>query len=294
MRYRPILLFISFLGAVALPAQELIVEYVEGYLEIQDGGSWYELYIGDVVERDSSVRVDSGSYAEISDGAVTIKLLRPGVYTIGELLDSAQAQSDAGLGSLIAGRVGRLVGEDDRGAASAGGVRASEAATDDRMQWAGGAEVDELIEEGVTMLEEGDYEEAFYIFEEAYEYSSFDQEPDLLFLMGYSLAFMGETVDALDYFADAALDPENEYYDSYAVAYAQLLLETFAFEDAADLLDEYLVTAEDPADVQYAYLLYGMALRGAGRPDQAREALEEAAASEADPGVRRAARSLLN
>ncbi len=285
-----LLLAIAVTGAVA---QELVVEYVEGYLELRDSGSWYELYIGDVVDRDDVIRLDEGAYAELSDGLVTIRLTRAATYEMEDLLDSVQNQQRANIGSLVANRLGRMTNSDDRGATTVGGVRASEAATEDRLQWAGGADVDELVEEGIRMLDEGDYLEAFYIFEEAYEYSSFEEEGDFLFLMGYALALEGDVGEALSYYEDAALEPDSEYYDDYMMAYAQLLIETFAFEDAVALLEEYVEESEDDYDRQYGYLLLGIAFDGAGDADASEAALEEAADIDADGDITNAAMAML-
>lgn len=287
-----LMLAIAVTGAVA---QELIVEYVEGYLEVRDSGSWYELYIGDVVGRDDVIRLDEGAYAELSDGSLTIRLTRAATYEMADLLESAQDQQRANIGSLVANRLGRMTNSDDRGSTTVGGVRASEAATEDRLQWAGGADVDELAEEGMLMLDEGDYLEAFYIFEEAYEYSSFEEEGDFLFLMGYALALDGEVNEALTYYEDAQLEPESEYYADYKLAYSQLLIEVFAFEEAGNVLEDFLEMAQDADDydMQYAFFLLGIAMDGAGMSDAAAGAFEQAVGINADADLTATAEAFL-
>ena len=87
--------------AAIVVGQDFIVDYVDGYLDVDDGGSWYELYIGDPVAADDVVRLGADSYAELSNGVTTIKLTRPGTYDISQLASSARRTASSGVGGLV-------------------------------------------------------------------------------------------------------------------------------------------------------------------------------------------------
>ena len=55
------------LVATVVMGQEFIVDYVDGYLDVDDSGSWYELYIGDPVGVSDTVRLGQTSSAGLAD-----------------------------------------------------------------------------------------------------------------------------------------------------------------------------------------------------------------------------------
>jgi tetratricopeptide (TPR) repeat protein len=274
-RILPVLFLL--LVTAALVAQDFIVDYVDGYLDVRDGGSWYELYIGDPVSSTDSVRLGSGSYAELSDGVITIKLTRPGVYQISELSSSARRTESSGVGGLILNRVGRLTGQDDEQEQSfAGGVRASEAVNQNQPTWAGGESVTELINEGLALLNTGAVEDAYWMFQEAYDYALDDDEYALsAFYYGYGAALVGETSEAFELLEDIGPDPETDYFADHVIVLGQLLIETFAYEDALNYLT-LLIESEgaDEGALQSALLLAGLAYDGMGDSRLARTYLQ--------------------
>jgi len=261
--------------AVGLHAQEFTVDYVDGYLEIQDGG-WYELYIGDPLSGDDTVRLGDNSYAELSDGSVTIKLTRPGVYRIEDLSASSRRTSGSGVGNLILNRVGRLTGQDEEEQTVAGGVRASEAVNQNQPTWAGGESVDELITEGLGLLNTGEVQDAYWVFQEAYDYALDDDEYAMsAFYYGYGSALIGETTEAFKLLEDVGPDPATDYFADHVIVLGQLLVETFAFEDAIDVLTMLTDETDQDAEArQSALLLTGLAYDGMGNTRLARTYLE--------------------
>lgn len=269
------LAILAFL-AVGAFAQDFTVDYVDGYLEVRDG-AWYELYIGDPVSANDTVRLGDNSYAEISDGMVTIKLTRPGTYRIADLSSSARRTGGSGVGSLILTRVGRLTGNEEQQQQTAvGGVRASEAVNQNQPTWAGGESVDELIKEGLGLLNAGEVQDAYWVFQEAYDYALDDDEyAKSAFYYGYGAALVGETSEAFELLEDVGPDPDTDYFADHVIVLGQLLVETFAFEDALDYLG--LLTndsAQDKEARQQALLLAGLAYDGMGDTRQARTQFE--------------------
>ncbi len=272
-------LFVLALLAVTtlLFGQEFVVEYIDGYLDVDDGGSWYELYIGDVVSQLDTLRLDEGSYAELSSGSMTIRLTRPGTYFVGDLVSTARRTASSGVGGLVLGRVGRLTGQqEEQEQTAAGGVRASEAVNQNQPTWAGGESVDELIDQGLALLQQGEYQDAYWLFQEAYDYALDDTEyAKSLFYYGYGAALIGNTEEAFDLLEEIGPDPDTDYYADHVIVLGQLLIETFAFEDAVSYLEPL---AEDnraePDARQSALLLTGLAYDSMGDRRLARTYLE--------------------
>jgi tetratricopeptide (TPR) repeat protein len=288
-------LIFSLVLSVALSA-EAVVGYVDGVLEVDDGGAWYELYIGDAVDDGDTIRLAEDSYAELASGSTTVKLSRAGIYEVSDLIESTGRTQTAGLAGMVLGRIGRLSGSDEEQTQTvAGGARASEAATQSGPTWAGGEAIGDLIDEGVVLLNEGDYEDAYYVFEEAFDYAISDEEYAMAaFYFGYSSSLVGQPVQAFDLLEEVGPDPDTDYYPSHVLALGQLLVESFAYDEAIEYLEPLAddITRE-PADVQSAELLLGLAYDGMGMTGLAREYLGRASRTVPGTPAASAARRLL-
>jgi len=164
---------------------------------------------------------------------------------------------------------------------AAGGARASEAVNQNAPTWAGGETIDELIAEGTDLLNEGAYEDAYYVFEEAYDYAISDLEYSrALFYYGYASTLVGRNAQAFDLLEEIGPDQETDYFASHVLALGQLLVESFAYDEA---IDHLTVLAEDdeqaPEDIQSAQLLLGIAYDGLGMAGRARTYLRQARAT---------------
>jgi len=276
----PLTLLLILASAVA--AQEVVIGYVDGTLEVREGSTWYELFIGDAVDESDRIRLGADAYAELTNGQTTVKLSRPGTYEVSDLILGAGRTESTGIAGMVLNRIGRLTGreaEEDR--TVAGGVRASEAVNQNAPDWVGGEAIDDLIAEGTGLLNEGAYEDAYYVFQEAYDYAISDAEyARALFYYGYASTLVGRSAQAFDLLEEVGPDAGTDYYSSHVLALGQLLVESFAYDEAV----EYLTAlAEDddqaPEDVQSARLLLGIAYDGLGMRQQARATLRAASAT---------------
>lgn len=277
MKRRSPLVLILLAVTTLLFGQEFVVEYIDGYLDIDERGSWYELYIGDVVTASDTLRLDDGSYAELTSGSMTIRLTRPGTYYVGDLVSTARRTASSGVGGLVLGRIGRLTGQqEEEEQTAAGGVRASEAVNQNQPTWAGGESVDELIEQGLGLLNAGAYQDAYWIFQEAYDYALDDEEyAKSLFYYGYGASLIGNTEEAFDLLEEVGPDPNTDYYADHVIVLGQLLIETFAFEDAVEQLEPLVQDSSAEAGArQSAMLLTGLAYDAMGDRRLARTYLE--------------------
>lgn len=271
-----------FIVSVSVVAQQIVVGYVDGLLEVRENGNWYDLFIGDAVAQSDTIRLGSNSYAELTSGRTTVRLSRSGTYEVSDLIEGTGRTQSTGIASMVLGRISRITGRDDEQAqTAAGGARASEAVNQTAPTWAGGESIDELIAEGTDLLNEGAYEDAYYVFQEAYDYAITDDEyARALFYYGYASSLVGKSAQAFDLLEEVGPQSDTSYFASHVLALGQLLIESFANDDAVDYLSA-LVEAEDqaPEDIQSAQLLLGIAYDGLGMAGQARTYLRRARAT---------------
>jgi len=208
---------------------------------------------------------------------ITIKLTRPGTYLISQLSTSARRTQSSGVAGLVLGRIGRLTGQQAaQEQTTAGGVRASEAVNQNQPTWAGGESVDELIQNGLGLLNQGEFQDAYWVFQEAYDYALDDDEyARSVFYYGYGAALIGSTGEAFDLLEEVGPNPDTDYFEDHVIVLGQLLLETFAYEDAI----EYLALLNEDAGAdkgaqQSSLLLTGLAYDGMGNVRLAKQYLE--------------------
>jgi tetratricopeptide (TPR) repeat protein len=283
---------------VGLPllGQEILIGYVDGVLEVRDGSRWSELYIGDAVSPSDRIRLGRESYAELTSGRTTVKLSRAGTYAVSNLIEGTGRTESTGIAGMVLNRISRLTGRgEDETKTSAGGARASEAVNQSAPTWAGGESIPELIAEGKQLLSDGAYEDAYYVFQEAYDYAITDEEyARSLFYYGYASTLVGKSAQAFDLLQEIGPDEDTEYFASHVLALGQLLIESFAYNDAVNYLSELeQANGQDPADVQSAQLLIGVAYDGMGNAEQARTYFRRASETIRDNEVARTAERLL-
>ncbi len=289
-----VLLFLVVIASASLFGQDLYVGYSAGYVDLLRDGEWSELYIGDYLYDDDTIRLDAGAVVEIGGVGSKITLTREGTYRVSSLLSSAATQKQAGVGSLLAGKMKSMFGKQEQQTQSAvGGVRAAEAASDEGdLQWIEG-EVEEYIGEGIRSLESEEYEAALSSFQEAYDYALDPMEENkALFYIGYTNAMMGQTDKALNSLSGLDVSTEAEIYYDYYFVTGKLLLDTFAYRDAAELLSTFNDLYADEEQKQIISFLSGVAYQGAGNNDRAKEYLEKVISINADTDIAMTAKSL--
>lgn len=300
LAHRRAVLHVCVLAAVALTplaAQMVSVDYVEGDVFVGDSGSGGGdlLFIGDTVGAGQYIEVAAGGYAELSSGGQTLRLAREGVFSVAELFTGAAsvASRQSAVMSSITNRLRRLTTDDDDQAreSTVAGVRASEAAAEPEVEWAGDEDVGELIAEGVELLAEGLYEDAWYVFGDAWDFAFGDDEDIAGFYYGYASWLVGESADARDTFEFIDPAPESEIYGDYLAAYAQVLIDDGEPNAAVDLLAP-ATRGGDEGVRQLALFLTGLAHLELGDENAAIRALSDAARLTADPGIAETAAAL--
>jgi tetratricopeptide (TPR) repeat protein len=263
-----ILFILTVFIGLTLAAEDLSVDYIDGYLDVQRGSRWVEVFPGDVVSTGDTIRLDQDSFAELRGRNKTLSLTEPGIYEVSRLLAAQTETASLGLGSIVSGKLSVLLNDSQVKTQSAvGGVRASEAAAAPVIDWMESESL-ELIDKGKELLAAGNTGGAIRQFEEAYDLAMDDQEETMAsYHLGYAYAVEGNTGKALKYLTLTDADPYLENYHNHILLAGNLLINSFAYEKAAALFDSYNPSGaayKAPETEQMIYLLHGMSLKMKG------------------------------
>ncbi len=263
--------FLLMLSPLLLSGEELIVDYVEGFVEVHTRDGWVEVFIGDIVDEDSSIRLEPGSLLELSGTNIHLTLTTEGTYSIQDLIKSSTERSTSGVGSLIANKLLPLGGSSSVGSRSAvGGVR-GDFADEETFSWVE-SEAAELIERGKQLLSESDFEKALEVFKEAYDFAYEDEVDEVLYYLGYSSYLLGDIISAERYLSQIDVKQDSSYYSNLILLKGNIYLETFAYQKAISLFDNFLTTERgrilDPSLKQTVYLMEAMAFQGLGNREK--------------------------
>jgi tetratricopeptide (TPR) repeat protein len=288
---RILLIFAAILLTAPVYSVDIEIEYLDGYLDVEDGGEWYELLIGDVITDADTIRLDEDSVAELMIPGNKLTLTKPGVYVVADLIKASGENRSLGIASVIGSKIRSIVQEPQKSQTAVMGVRGSK--SDDKLEWMSG-DTAELLATGKDYLAEGEFADAIEVFEEAYDFADPSEETEVLFYLGFSNAMMGQLRFAVEALESVEPDPSAEFFVDLVLLKGQLLTETFAYEEAIDWLKTYTPDIKDSSATQMSYLLLGVSHKGLGNNTQARSSLEEAIKidSASDAGV--AAQGLLN
>ncbi len=297
MKHLTLVMLLALALCASAYAQDLRVQYLDGLVELQTGAAWRELAAGDSVPASAVLRLDDGAIAELAGGGMTLRLTRRGTYDLASLATASAQSKSAGLGTFLTQRARAMGGARAAKAdASAAGVRA-EAKDDRTVNWVGAESADALISSGIEKLARGDYKAAYATFEDARDAAASASGPDAAraaFYLGYASYLNGDLVSALRYLEKPRPDPSSSMYNDHVLVLAQLLVETFAYADAADLLQGYIGSGAPRGDnLQAARLFLGLSQKGLGNRQQATESLQAAQQMNAGSDAGRAAARLL-
>ncbi len=289
-------LFMAALLRTSLPAETLLVDYCSGAVSRLSNNEWQTVSIGESITDSDTVRLGPNAVVELRCPDATITLSREGTYAVDRLLTSQRQQKRAGLGSILSSKIRSLFGKREHQTQnSAGGIRGAEVEDDsDALAWFEG-DVEEMINEGKQLLEENDYAEALTVFQDAYD-SAFDpvDEEKSLFFTGYTFMMMGRTDEALNSLTDLSPDPSADYYFDYFFVTGKLLIDTYAYEEAADFLTTFNDKHMNTEQVQMITFLTGVAYNGTGAIEPAEQYLETSHTLDPVSDVGIAARELIN
>ena len=145
--FRSLLLILLTAITVPLFSQNVLVEYSEGFVEQKTRSGWQEVYIGDELPIESTIRVSENGFAEFSLGDLKISVKEDGVYELRDLVGSSKQVDSWGLGNLVSTKIKTALTSPGSGQTAVMGVRGAAAESGAEIEWieAGGSA--ELLQE---------------------------------------------------------------------------------------------------------------------------------------------------
>ena len=281
-----LMVLVLSLMSILVVAQDAQVVYMEGEADLFRSGRWVSVDIGDALPGDARLRLTDGSYLEVLQGSTMYRFDQAGEVRLEAPPSGHTAGTD--VSSILGRTVRRLtVREASPGVnIASGGVRASEAATQPEIEWAGDESPEELIQMGLADLSAGELQSASYSFDDASVFATGDTIDRAGFYLAYSLYLLGDTAEARSVLEETDPPVSSDYYRDYAL----LMGELFGTSDpprAASVLRTALRThsdleQRDPLSAQALLFLLGSAEQAS---DPERSALNLRRAIRLAPGT---------
>jgi len=267
-----------FIVVIVMPvfAENLTVNYVEGFVEQQTRTGWLEVYIGDELSIDSTIRVSENGFAEFSLGDLKITVKEDGVYQLSDLVGSSKKVNSWGLGNLVSTKIKTALTSTGSGQTAVMGVRGAAAEGGAEIEWieAGGSA--ELLQEGLALLEKTRYSEALDVFNEGLSISYAEEEQLFLYYVGYTQSLDGQFALALNTLERVEVDPQSSYYSDLILLRGRMLIESLAFEEALEFFKTHTNRYPEGDLTQAVLLLSSYCYRGLDDTFQALQVLQRA------------------
>ena len=252
-------------------SQELEIVYFDGDVEISDSGEWFEPEMGEVLSGQQQIKLGADSYVEITSSASTIKLLKEGVYSVSDLLDSADRQDNWELGKIGGINFKNIINKGAYNSSAVMGVRGAKQETEG-IEWIDSS-ID-YVEEGKAKLDEGDIEAALNLFTEGIELSEEDTAP-LYYYSALCYSLQGQNSKGLKNL-NMVESPENyDFYPDYVILKSNILLESLEFKGADLILRKYVKRDSKSEKAQIIYLLLSYSANGLNNDDDAKMYLKK-------------------
>jgi tetratricopeptide (TPR) repeat protein len=262
------------IAAIPLVAEDLLVEYLEGTLEIKEGYTWAELFIGDMIPENSLIRLSDKGFAELSTSTISITLIDDGIYNTEQLARSGQKVASWDIGRVVNSKLSKLISPAEQGQTAAMGVRGA-AADEDQLTWV--EEGGEYLEKGKQLLVDGLFDEAIPVFKEGADWALTEEERyEYVFYTAYAHSQKGENAIALMMLEDVGAEIDSPFFPDYVLLKGKLLIENLAFEDALSLFAQYLKYPDMGETTQVVHFLSAVCFQGLDQISEARKSLEAA------------------
>jgi len=284
------IIILFFVIIIWSSADNLTLVYAEGEVFQNDGGSWYEIYIGDPIDNSSTIKIGSNSMVEIDSDGNTLLLNKPGTYKLGDIISKRATVSAWGNNPVFKKF---LSGDNKRSSVQTAvmGVRGSATETDD-VEWL--SEDSMIIDEAKAMIGKGNFNGAIDLLNDEIEIAFDEELSEYNYYLGYSYYMLGAAGRALSYLDKVDNDYDTEYYPDFVVLKGSLLLASLSYNDALDLFNEYLRNDDFSPTAQAVNYLSATALKGLGKDNEAVKKLKITVKMNPGSDIGKSADNLLN
>ncbi len=262
------ILFVMFIILITTLSytQDLEISYFDGDVSVTVSGDWVEPEMGEVISGDQQIKLGADSYAEILTANSTIKLLKEGVYSISDLMESADSQDSWELGKIGGINFKNIINKGAYNSSAVMGVRGAKQETES-IEWIDSS-ID-YVEEGKIKMDEGDFEGALNLFNEGIELSENDTAP-LYYYSALCYSIQGKNIQSLKNL-NMIVNPEDyDFYPDYVIMKGNILLEGLEYQVADKLLRKYISNDSKSDKAQIIYLLLSYSANGMDNQDDAK------------------------
>ena len=288
-----VLVALFLFSPLLLFSQVLALDYMEGLVEFRTSSGWQELYFGDELSVDSTIRVSENGYAEFSLGDLKISVNEDGIYLLSDLVGTSKQVSSWGLGNLVSTKIKTALTSSGGGQTAVMGVRGAAAGGETDIEWieAGGSA--ELLQEGMALLEKARYNEALDIFNEGLSISFGEEEQLFLYHVGYTQSLKGHSALALNTLERVEVDPQSSYYSDLILLRGRMLIESLSFNEALEFFKSHTNRYPEGDLTQAVLLLSSYCYRGLDDTFQALQVLQSAYELNPDSALGKEAQRLM-
>jgi len=211
------------------------------------------------------------SPALLSRDKSRITILKDGTYDVALLAKASEKSGAGGIGANISQKLQSLTNEKPK-STTVGGVRAAEQGQQS-VTWA--EESDEVRSEVASLLSQKKYQDALKTLNSAIKDASTPaDEEEFTYLMGAAYFGAGQTVKAYRALEKVSADPGSQWYASYVLLKAQVLVDSADYAGALAILQPFISANPTGEHAQIAYLLSSYCQRGLGNTADARASLD--------------------
>jgi len=292
-RYWLIALILFTWFALPVFSQNALAKYLEGLVEVSGATGWQEVYIGDELSVDTTIRVSENGFVEFSLGDLKISVKEDGIYLLSDLVGSSKRVSSWGLGNLVSTKIKTALTSTSSGETAVMGVRGAAAGGETGVEWIEASGSAELLKEGMARLEKARYSEALDVFNEGLAISFGEEEQLFLYYIGYTQSLKGQSALALHTLERVEADPQSSYYSDLILLRGRMLIESLSFNEALEFFKSHTNRYPEGDLTQAVLILSSYCYRGLEDTFQALQVLQRANELNPDSALGKEAQRLI-
>ncbi|NOY07490.1 MAG: hypothetical protein GXP33_01425 [Spirochaetes bacterium] len=271
-----VILIFSLLVISSVAADEMVLDYLEGDMQIKRDGAWVTAEIGDIFVPETLLKLSGNSIAEISGNGTSLTITKNGIYSVKDILKKKRRVLSSGLALAFKNFYRIFRGTSKQVSGTAMGVRGAKVGdASDGVDWV--SEDDEYIKKGKDLIKDGSFAEAVSVLKDGLDAAEDSEtEEECLYLIGYANAMLGHNAMALTYLSKVEVDESKSYFDDLVLIKGQLMVDSLDFSGALKLFNYYLNNYPDGLNTQVINFLSGICYRELNKKDEALISLNKA------------------
>ena len=286
-------MLLSVLGVCSACAQEVSVSYLDGEAQVQSGGSWAALSIGDRISTQATIQLSAGAYVELKRADLKIILSQKGTYLLRDLVATAHAMDSAGVWKTLSTTLSILLVGPARNQSRGFGARGANEGKGEDSEWVtSSAQV--FLDSGKQYLRSGQHKEAIEEFLLALDAASEKESSLVHYNLAYAYSLSGDTRAALKHAAGIQPGGDDEWAADFIILKAKLLVDSNAFaQEIAWLTQNGNDLSGDAQRAALYNFLLGVGYRGIGDRSNEKANLSRVVAISGESDLGKAAAQLL-